>query len=209
MKTTRRNFVKIGFTAALVAACSDDKDNPNPPVPGDGGVLVSATLWDLPEWAEKLNDGSYDYVGEDGEERTAIPSACWQCVCRDAIIGFVSNGRLESIQGNPRSLRTNGKLCARGQGGVGQAYDPDRLLFPMKQTGARGDKDGWIRVTWEAALEEVVSKIKPLRDDGTPEKLMFHYGRMKASASKMIKSFFLAAYGTKTIGNHTSILQRS
>jgi anaerobic selenocysteine-containing dehydrogenase len=36
---------------------------------------------------------------------------------------------------------------------------------------------------------------------------MFHYGRMKASNSKLIKSLFLANYGTKTIGNHTSICE--
>jgi anaerobic selenocysteine-containing dehydrogenase len=36
---------------------------------------------------------------------------------------------------------------------------------------------------------------------------MFHYGRMKASSSKIIKSYFLPAYGTNTIGNHTSICE--
>ena len=208
MSTTRRDFVKIGFAAAFIAGCGDDDTPPGPgPGPDPGGVLVSATLFNLPEWADLLNDGSYDYRGPDGDERKAIPSACWQCVCRDAIVGFVANGRLESIQGNPRSLRTNGKCCPRGQGGVGQAYDPDRLLFPMRQTVARGDINGWERVSWEDALAEIVAKIKPLRDAGTPEKFMFHYGRMKASASTMIKSFFLPAYGTKTISNHTSICE--
>jgi anaerobic selenocysteine-containing dehydrogenase len=49
--------------------------------------------------------------------------------------------------------------------------------------------------------------LKKLRDEGHPEKFMFHYGRMKASSSKIVKSVFLANYGTKTIGNHTSICE--
>ncbi len=36
-----------------------------------------------------------------------------------------------------------------------------------------------------------------LQDEGHPEKLMFHYGRMKASSSKIVK-IFLATFGTGT-----------
>ncbi|KKL80956.1 hypothetical protein LCGC14_1999590, partial [marine sediment metagenome] len=48
-----------------------------------------------------------------------------------------------------------------------------------------------------------------LKDEGHPEQFMFHYGRMKGSDGKIVKDFFLAAYGTKTIGNHTSICESS
>ena len=36
---------------------------------------------------------------------------------------------------------------------------------------------------------------------------MFHYGRMKGSTSKIVKDYFLSAYGTGTIGGHTSICE--
>ena len=47
---------------------------------------------------------------------------------------------------------------------------------------------------------------KKLRDEGHPEKFMFHYGRMKGSSSKIVKAF-LSNYGTGTVGNHTSICE--
>ncbi len=50
------------------------------------------------------------------------------------------------------------------------------------------------------ALSELSARLKKLRNEGHPEKFMFHYGRMKASSSKIIKSVFLANYGTKTAG---------
>lgn len=163
-------------------------------------------------------------LGEDNDRgspssrstRKAVPSACWQCVTRDGIVGFVEDGRLVKIEGNPELPRTSGKLCARGQAGVNILYNPDRLLHPLKRVGKRG-QGRWQKISWDEALDLLVKGgeiagrkvkgLKELREKGRPENFMFHYGRMKGSDSKIIKSHFLAAYGTKTIGNHTSICE--
>jgi len=153
-----------------------------------------------------VEDGTgTDYSPDTGAERTAVPSACWQCVARDGIIGFVEDGRLKSIQANPLLPRTNGRICARGQGGVGQVYDPDRLLFPMRRTGPRGT-DQYERITWDEALDELETNLAAIRADD-PGKFYFHYGRMKASSSKVAKTYFGPAFGTKSFGNHTSICE--
>ena len=89
---------------------------------------------------------------------------------------------------------------------MNQVYDPDRVLYPMRRVGARGEGK-WKRVSWDGALTELAEPLKKLRDEGTPERFMFHYGRMKASSSKLIKSLFLDNYGTSTVGNHTSICE--
>ncbi|KAF0122405.1 MAG: anaerobic dehydrogenase typically selenocysteine-containing [Xanthobacteraceae bacterium] len=75
----------------------------------------------------------------------------------------------------------------------------------MRRIGKRGEGQ-WKRISWDEALTELTGRIKGLRDAGTPEKFMFHYGRMKASHSKLI-GMFLATYGTGTIGDHTSICE--
>ncbi len=156
---------------------------------------------------EALIEAGRDISPKTGKERQAIPSACWQCVARDGIIGYVEDGRLVKIEGNPKLPRTNGKLCAKGQAGVGQSYDPDRVLYPMKHVGEERGDGKWKRISWDEALEELTGRLKGLQDAGTPEQFMFHYGRMKGSSSKIIKSYFLPAYGTKTIGNHTAICE--
>jgi thiosulfate reductase / polysulfide reductase chain A len=142
-----------------------------------------------------------------GKELKAVPSACWQCVSRDGIIGYVEDGRLVKIEGNPKLPRTNGKICSKGQAGMNQSYDPDRILYPMKHIGSKRGDGKWKRISWSEALDELTGKLRSLQKAGHPEKFMFHYGRMKASSSKIIKSYFLPAYGTKTIGNHTSICE--
>jgi anaerobic selenocysteine-containing dehydrogenase len=122
------------------------------------------------------------------------------------MIGYVEEGELVKISPQFNSIRTEGTLCAKAQAGVNQVYDPDRILFPLRRVGGRGEGQ-WKRISWDDALGELATRMKKLRDEGQPEKFMFHYGRMKASSSKLIKSAFLATYGTGTVGNHTSICE--
>ncbi len=182
--STRRDFLKLGAAATTAALAT-------------GGVLTAQSA--------SFGEGK-DYSPQTGRERQPVPSTCWQCVSRCPIVGYVENGRLVKIEGQPNSIRTEGKICAKAQAGVNQVYDPDRILYPMRRVGLRGEGK-WKRVSWDEALTEVAGRLKKLRDDGHPEKFMFHYGRMKASSSKLIKSVFLANYGTSTIGNHTSICE--
>ncbi len=182
----RRNFIKLGAASAVT---------------GLSGTAVLSQARSIPAW-----NGGRDFSRETGLERKAIPSACLQCVTRCPNITFVEGGRIVKIEGQPNSIRSEGVMCAKGQGGVNQSNDPDRILYPMKRVGARGEGK-WKRISWDEALNEVAGELKKLHDKGEPEKFMFHYGRMKASTSKLVKSVFLATYGTGTIGNHTSICE--
>lgn len=172
-----------------------------------GALLASGVGGSRPALAGtiKLAEGGMDFSPVTGAKRQAIPTACWQCVTRDALIGYVEDGRVVKLEGNPNSIRTVGKLCAKGQGGVDQVYFPDRILYPMVRVGARG-AGKWKRITWDEALDLLASKLKPLRDAGTPELLMYHYGRHKASQAATMYDF-MGAFGTGTIGNHTSVCE--
>jgi len=185
---TRRNLMKLGAASGALLAT--------------GGILKTKAL----AGSIKLAKGGKDFSPETGKERQMIPSACWSCVTRDSMIGYVEDGRLVKLEGQPNSIRGKGKICAKGAAGINQLYDPDRVLYPMKRAGKRG-AGKWKRISWEEALTDLAARLKKLRDEGHPEKFMFHYGRMKASSSKIVKSAFLGAYGTGTIGNHTTICE--
>ncbi|MBW1699274.1 MAG: molybdopterin-dependent oxidoreductase [Deltaproteobacteria bacterium] len=183
----RRDLIRLGVASAAVLAT--------------GKAMRSRAL----AGTINLSAGGKDFSPKTGAERQMIPSACWSCVTRDALIGFVEDGRLVKLEGQPDSIRGLGKICAKGAAGINQLYDPDRVLYPMKRVGKRGEGK-WKRISWDEALNELTDRLKKLRDEGHPEKFMFHYGRMKASSSKIVK-MFLSAYGTGTIGNHTSICE--
>jgi anaerobic selenocysteine-containing dehydrogenase len=185
---TRRDLFKLAAASTAVLA--------------SGAAVTSRALAGTVDFAK----GGKDFSPVTGAERQMIPSSCWSCVTRDAMVGFVEDGRLVKLEGHPDSIRGRGKICAKGAAGINQLYDPDRVLYPMKRAGARGSGK-WKRISWDEALNEVAGRLKKLRDEGHPEKFMFHYGRMKASSSKIVKSAFLGTYGTKTVGNHTSICE--
>jgi anaerobic selenocysteine-containing dehydrogenase len=183
----RRNFLTLAAASGAVVAAGAVDSRP----------ALAGTI--------KLEKGGRDFSPATGKERKAIPSACWQCVTRDAMIGYVEDGRLMKLEGNPKSIRTLGKLCAKGQAGVDQVYFPDRILYPLQRVGKRGEHK-WKRISWDEALDTIAAKLRPLRDTGTPELFMYHYGRHKAS-QWAVTGDFLAAYGTQTIGNHTSVCE--
>ena len=191
MLTTRRQFLKGSAALSAVGGMW-----------AAGGLNVARAR----ELQSELAHGWKDFSPITGIAREPVPSACWQCVTRCSIIGYVENGRLAKIEGNPDATRNRGKVCAKGQAGVNQVYDPDRILYPMRRVGERGEGK-WKRISWDEALTELAERLGKLRAEGQPEKFMFHYGRMKASSSKLIKSVFLPTYGTGTIGNHTSICE--
>lgn len=183
----RRNFMKLSAASgAVVAAGAADSQS------AFAGSVTFAK-------------GGKDFSPVTGKERKAIPTACWQCVTRDSLIAFVEDGRLVKLEGHPDSIRTNGVICAKGQAGVNQVYFPDRILYPLRRVGKRGEHK-WKKISWDDALDEVASRLKPLLDAGTPEKLMYQYGRNKASQAAVTYDF-LHAFGTGTIGNHTSICE--
>ncbi len=185
---TRRDLFKLGIAGAAVLAL--------------GNKLTSRALAGTVNFLE----GGKDFSPATGVERKMIPSACWSCVTRCPLVGYVEDGRLVKLEGQTNSIRSLGKICAKGGSGINQLYDPDRVLYPMRRVGKRGEGK-WKRVSWDDALTELAGRLKKLRDEGHPEKFMFHYGRMKGSSSKIVKSDFLAAYGTGTIGNHTAVCE--
>ncbi len=184
---TRRDLFKLAAASTAVLA--------------SGKATGSRALAGTVDFVE----GGQDFSPKTGTERKKIASSCWQCVTRDAMVGYVEDGRLVKLEGQPDSIRGLGKICARGAAGINQLYDPDRILYPMKRVGKRGEGK-WKRISWDQALDELTGRLKKLRDEGRPEKFMFHYGRMKASSSKIVGAF-LGGYGTGTIGNHTSICE--
>ncbi|HSF94165.1 MAG TPA: molybdopterin-dependent oxidoreductase, partial [Thermohalobaculum sp.] len=185
----RRGFVKLAAAsgALLATGAADSK-------PALAGSIT-------------LAKGGKDFSPKTGAERQAIPTACWQCVTRDSMIGFVEDGRLVKLEGHPDSIRTRGFICAKGQAGVNQVYFPDRILYPLKRVGKRGEHN-WQRISWEQAVDEVAARLQPLLDAGTPEKFMYQYGRHKASQAATMYDF-MHAFGSGTIGNHTSICEGS
>lgn len=197
-RTTRRDALRLGAASLAVTAAGQ----------GVGEAREGADA------APDLVTGGRDFSPISGAERQVVPSVCLQCVTEDPITAYLEAGRIVKIEGNPGAGSSAGKVCAKGQAGINQVYSPDRVLYPLLRKGRRGEGK-WQRISWTEALDllveggsvggRMVKGLRALRSAGTPERFMFHFGRMVGSDATIIYDHFLPAYGTGTIGDHSSI----
>ncbi|MCA8970395.1 MAG: molybdopterin-dependent oxidoreductase, partial [Planctomycetes bacterium] len=130
-----------------------------------------------------------------------VHGMCQLCSTVCGITGHVKDGRIIKIEGNPNDPNTRGRVCARGQAALNHQYHPERLLYPLKRVGARGEGK-WKRISWSDAYDEIAAKLREVRESGRPEEFAFHQGRNRsADAAKR----FLQAFGTNTYLNHRGL----
>jgi anaerobic selenocysteine-containing dehydrogenase len=99
----------------------------------------------------------------DSEEYTY--SICNFCssLCNIRVTTRTKNGvkRIVKLDGNPNSTLNRGKICARGQAGLRQTYDTDRLKTPLIRV--EGSKRGEMKfrpASWEETWEYIAKKQK-------------------------------------------------
>lgn len=67
------------------------------------------------------------------------------------------------------------KACVRGRSYRKNQYHPDRLKYPMKRTGKRGEGK-FERITWEEAVATIISETKRITEQYGPASRYVHQG---------------------------------
>jgi len=67
------------------------------------------------------------------------------------------------------------RACWRGRAYRQRVYAPDRLKFPMKRTGTRGEGK-FERITWEEALDTVARELSRVRETYGPSSILYIWG---------------------------------
>jgi thiosulfate reductase/polysulfide reductase chain A len=88
---------------------------------------------------------------------------CEMCFWKCGLTAKVVNGKVHKLEGQPGCPSNNGKLCAKGNSGVFQLYDPDRLKTPLIRDGERGSGK-FRKATWDEAIKYVADKTNELKD---------------------------------------------
>jgi len=181
VKLSRREFIRLSTGAA--AALSTP-------------AWLSCATSEGPRAGTPLPLGPIDYRCAE-----AKPTICFGCTTHCGVLGWVQDGRVRLIEGNPNDPNSQGTICSKANGLIEATESPERLLYPLRRIGPRGSGD-WERISWDEALDEVASKLGALREAGTPEQFVFHYGRDK---TKGFSKRFTHAFGTPNRLNRRSI----
>ena len=124
-----------------------------------GGMSLLRPLWSLGQ-ASVAESASLA-----NSTVTWVPSICNFCssFCDIKVATKEIDGikRAVKIEGNPDSPLNRGRICARGQAGLRQTYDPDRLKQPLiRVEGSKRGEWNFRAATWDEAYTLIVSKLK-------------------------------------------------
>lgn len=127
-----------------------------------------------------------------------IPTMCEMCVWRCGVQAKVENGRVVKLEGNPQHPHSLGNLCARGQSGLMNTYDPDRVLTPLIRVGNRGEGK-FRQASWEEALDLVANSMQEIKDNYGPEAMVFSstHNLSQVQFENLLNAFGSPNYGTQ------------
>ncbi len=84
-------------------------------------------------------------------------------------------GRLVKVEGDPDNPYNQGRLCVRCLAVPNVTNHPDRLKYPMKRVGARGENK-WQRISWDEAYDTIEREFKRIKAQYGAESVIFCQG---------------------------------
>jgi anaerobic selenocysteine-containing dehydrogenase len=123
--------------------------------------------------------------------RTVCPRNCY-CTC--GMLVTVEDGRIVGIEGDPENSSTAGKVCLKGLSYVERVTHPDRLTSPLR----RQDRGGFVRVSWDEAMNEIAGRLEVIRRDWDPPSVLYYEGSGNHGALSALAEAFWRPFGECT-----------
>jgi anaerobic selenocysteine-containing dehydrogenase len=107
-----------------------------------------------------------------------IPTICFNCEAACGLLGFVDKEtlRIRRFEGNPEHPGSRGRNCAKGPATLNQVTDPERIRYPLKRMGKRGEGK-WERVSWDEVLDDIAARVRKALEEDRRNEIMYHVGR--------------------------------
>ncbi len=121
-----------------------------------------------------------------------IHGACpHDCPDTCAMLITVEDGRATKVEGDPTHPPTAGFLCTKVNRYLERVYSPQRLLYPMRRAGKKGEGK-FERISWDEALDTIASRFKDIAADNPESILPYSYGGTMGlvNGSSMDRRFF-------------------
>ncbi|RRJ62466.1 molybdopterin oxidoreductase family protein [Paenibacillus oralis] len=127
------------------------------------------------------------------EENGVFPAVCpLDCPDTCGLLLHKENGKIVKVTGNPDHPVTQGAICNKVRNMAERVYHPERVLYPLKRVGAKGEGK-FTRISWDEAMAEIAGRYKELIREHGPESIMPYsfYGNMGIlSVDGMDRRFF-------------------
>jgi anaerobic selenocysteine-containing dehydrogenase len=133
-----------------------------------------------------------------------IPTICFNCEAGCGLLAYVDKETLSvrKFEGNPEHPGSRGRNCAKGPATLNQIEDAERLRYPVRRAGKRGEGK-WERVSWDTALDDIAAHIRRAILEDRRDEIMYHVGR--PGHELIYNQRVLHAWGIDGHNSHTNV----
>jgi anaerobic selenocysteine-containing dehydrogenase len=117
-----------------------------------------------------------------------VRTNCRGCHGGCGVLVHVRDGTIIKIEGDPDFPTNHGSMCSKGLAFHQLVYHPDRVKYPLKRVGKKGEGK-WQRISWDEAFDTIVNKLKQVIKENGPESIVLAQGTSREGES------FLARFG--------------
>ena len=98
-----------------------------------------------------------------------VRTNCFECHSKCGVLVYVDNqDRVYKVTGNPEDPQNKGTTCGKAQAAKKILYHPERVNYPLKRVGEKGEGK-WERISWDEAYETISSKLLAYKEEFGPE----------------------------------------
>lgn len=155
------------------------------------------------KWSNWVEYEAKSWPRREAKRYFIVPTACFNCEAGCGLLSYIDKEEMQvrKFEGNPHHPASRGRNCAKGPATINQITDPDRILFPMKRTGKRGEGK-WERVSWNGALDDLAARIRHALQEKRNNEVVYHVGR---PGHEGYMERILQAWGVDGHNSHTNI----
>ena len=136
MKVSRRFFMKGSALAGV-------------------GLTLGGLGFNIP----KVHAAAKTFKLYDAKEYTSV---CTFCACGCGMVGYVKDGKLINLEGDPDHIVNEGSLCSKGSTMSVLPNSESRQGTPLYRAPGATQ---WQEISWDEAIQRVAGKIKSTRDN--------------------------------------------
>lgn len=137
---------------------------------GAAGALTGCSASD-----DVLNAAS-ETASKAGQEQIFSGACRSQCIQGCYLNVHVRDGQIvRTTAGEMPNEPCFKRICPKGLSHPARVYSAERLQYPMRRVGERGEGK-FERITWDEAIKEITDKWKGYREEFGPESIAFFLG---------------------------------
>ena len=126
-----------------------------------------------------------------------VRTVCQGCHSECGVLVHVNRGKVTKIKPDPDHPSSRGYICVKGTHYADFTYHPDRLKYPLRRVGGKGEGK-WERISWNEALDEIAARLTEIKEKYGVRSIGAFYGTAPRE-SLLSNNLLASALGTPNV----------